>query len=177
MKKNKIKLGPLAGILLMGFIAANCAHNQHQEVVTEFSGKSGYDLIGQAKLVGYQNDTVSMDVNITGLEPNSLHGFHIHEKGDCSADDASSAGDHFSPHNEDHGSPTHSEHHLGDLGNLQADSNGIIRKELLIDGVNLKEKSDVSILDRALVLHARADDYVSQPSGDSGTPIACAVIR
>ena len=111
-----------------------------------------------------------------GLAPNSTHGFHIHEKGDCSAADASSAGGHFNPAGAPHGNPETPPHHAGDLDNLTADANGVVRINVHVPNVSLGGDPAHDILGRALVVHADADDYASQPAGNSGARIACGVI-
>jgi superoxide dismutase, Cu-Zn family len=111
---------------------------------------------------------------VSGLEPNSKHGFHIHEYGDCSAVDASSAGGHFNPMNMEHGGPMDNMRHAGDLGNLEADANG----NATIDRVDqaLTLRGDESIIGLSVVVHKSADDLKTQPTGNSGPRIACGVI-
>ena len=121
-----------------------------------------------------KGDKVMIDAKITGLTP-GLHGFHIHEKGDCSAPDASSAGGHFNPHKVEHGSPGTAGKHSGDLGNLLADQTGTALYKAELGGITLGTGDD-SIIGRALVVHAETDDLYSQPSGNSGPRIACGLI-
>lgn len=113
--------------------------------------------------------------SLQGLEPGAAHGFHVHEKGDCSAPDASSAGDHYNPGGVAHGNPASPPHHAGDLPNLHADASGRASVDAHIDGVSLGGAND--IVGRALIVHAAPDDYASQPSGNSGARIACGVIE
>ena len=115
---------------------------------------------------------------LSGLKPNSEHGFHIHEKGDCSAADGSSAGGHFNPAHVDHGSITADPHHGGDMPNIKADAQG----NAVIDGpvssnVNIGKGDDFDIIGRGLIVHADPDDYTSQPTGNAGGRLACAVIK
>ncbi len=110
---------------------------------------------------------------IRGLLPGA-HGFHIHQYGDCSAPDGSSAGGHFSPGDSDHGSPASGDHHTGDLGNIMADVNGVARMDKLFDHLTLKGKR--SIVGRGVIVHQKPDDLNSQPSGDAGPRVACGVI-
>lgn len=112
---------------------------------------------------------------ITGLKP-GLHGFHIHEKGDCSAPDASSAGGHFNPDgSKPHGGVAGAKRHAGDMGNLSADADGKARYEGEVEGVTLAQGAS-SIIGRAVVIHADADDMKTQPSGNAGSRVACGVI-
>ena len=111
---------------------------------------------------------------IQGLTPGP-HGFHIHEKGDCSAADASSAGGHFNPSGHSHGNPDHAEHHAGDMPQLVAGPNGVARLTTYIDGVTLGE-GELGIIGRSVVVHAAPDDFKTQPAGNSGARQACGVI-
>lgn len=112
---------------------------------------------------------------LRGLKPAAVHGFHVHEKGDCSALDASSAGAHYNPAGAAHGNPASPAHHAGDIPNIQADASGRASVDALIKGVSLGGAND--IVGRALIVHADPDDYTSQPSGNSGARIACGVIE
>jgi Cu-Zn family superoxide dismutase len=122
-------------------------------------------------------DGVSIGGQITGLAPNTPHGFHVHQTGDCSAPDAKSAGEHFNPSSHPHGGPSASERHLGDLPNLQSDAMGMASLNTTIAGATLRDGGPNDLIGKALIVHAKRDDYVSQPAGDSGDRIACGVIR
>ena len=113
---------------------------------------------------------------IGGLVRNAVHGIHVHEKGDCSAADASSAGGHFNPRNQPHGRPGAGAHHAGDMPNISADANGVARVDLHLPGLTLGGATATDIVGRAVVVHAQPDDYATQPSGNSGARIACGVI-
>jgi Cu-Zn family superoxide dismutase len=114
---------------------------------------------------------------IKGLQPNAEHGFHIHEKGDCSAPDASSAGGHYNPDGHPHGKPLQGQpHHLGDLVNLRADAKGVANVDAFIENATLHTSEASNVVGKAVVVHQKPDDYRSQPSGDSGDRIACGVI-
>jgi len=121
-----------------------------------------------------RGDDVLVAASFSGLAPGA-HGFHIHEKGDCSAPDATSAGGHFNPTGRPHGDPMQGEHHLGDLPMLQADASGNARLNATIQGASLRGGATHPIR-RAVVVHAQRDDYRSQPAGDSGARVACGVI-
>lgn len=123
-----------------------------------------------------QGDKVHVLANVQGLKPGAAHGFHIHEAGDCSAPDASSAKGHFNPTGKPHGNPAGAEHHAGDLPALKAGTNGRAKLDTMLTGVTLGP-GPTSILGRGLVIHADPDDYTSQPAGNSGARIACGVIR
>jgi Cu-Zn family superoxide dismutase len=122
------------------------------------------------------DDGVAIEGRITGLEPDSRLGFHVHEVGDCSAPDASSAGEHFNPTKQPHGDPDDDERHLGDLPNLDVNDDGEATVDVTLDGVSLDRADRPSIRNRAIVVHAEEDDYETQPSGASGARVACGVI-
>jgi Cu-Zn family superoxide dismutase len=119
-------------------------------------------------------DGVRVNAVITGLTPGK-HGFHVHQFGDCSAADASSAGDHFNPTNKPHGGADAMERHVGDMGNVEADASGVAKLNYLDHRISLW-RDRRSIIGRAVVVHANADDLTSQPSGNSGARVACGVI-
>lgn len=112
---------------------------------------------------------------VTGLAPGSTHGMHIHANGDCSAADASSAGDHFNPLGHPHGAPDATSH-VGDLGNITADAQGSAVINITRTQATLNSGQSTDIVGKAIIVHAKADDLTSQPSGESGDRIACGVI-
>lgn len=120
---------------------------------------------------------ILVDARLTGLPPGP-HGFHIHEKGDCSAPDAMSAGGHFNPSGHQHGSPNLPDHHGGDLGNIVANAEGKADLQLSIplSEVNMVKGSQASIIGKGLIVHADPDDFKTQPTGNSGKRLACGVI-
>ena len=119
-------------------------------------------------------DGVQVNAELTGLTPGN-HGFHVHEFGDCSAADASSAGPHFNPTNKPHAGPDDTERHVGDMGNVEANASGKAKLEYLDHHISLTNDQS-SVIGCAVVVHAKADDLKSQPAGDSGPRIACGVI-
>ena len=124
-------------------------------------------------MVTNQGNAVAIRGILTGLEPGSEHGFHVHQVGECSLPDFTSAGDHFNPTRTAHGE------HLGDLPNIKADKKGHATIDVLIKGPTLidPEGAPTQIIGRSLVIHASPDDRKTQPSGGSGARIACGVIR
>ena len=123
-----------------------------------------------------QNGGVRIVADLEGLEPGK-HGFHIHEKGDCSAPDASSAGGHFNPVGTPHGAPENppAQRHAGDLGNVEADADGKAHFERMDGLISLQGPN--SIAGRAVILHAQPDDLSSQPAGNAGPRVACGVVE
>ena len=115
---------------------------------------------------------------VTGLKPGREHGFHNHEKGDCSAPDGNSAGGHFNPATQDHGSVTSDPHHGGDMPNITADDKGVATVDAPVStNVNIGKGDDFDIIGRGLIVHADPDDYTTQPTGNAGARLACAVIK
>lgn len=108
---------------------------------------------------------------ISGLTPGQ-HGFHVHQYGDCSAPDAASAGSHLSLTGQKHAGPTHNMRHSGDFGNLEADAAGVAKFDFSIP---MSQGLD-AVLGRGLIVHAKADDLKTQPSGDAGSRLACGII-
>lgn len=103
------------------------------------------------------------------------HGFHVHEKGDCSAPDASSAGGHFNPGAKPHAAREASARHVGDLGNIKADPYGLARVDFVDKGLSLSGPD--SIIGKAVIVHEKADDFTTQPTGNAGGRQACGVIQ
>src|SRR6266581_3960926 len=119
-------------------------------------------------------DGVQVHAEITGLTPGK-HGFHVHEFGDCTTADASSAGAHFNPTKQPHAAPDATARHVGDMGNIEADTSGAAKLDYLDHNMSLSN-DDRSIIGRSVVVHAKADDLKSQPAGDSGARVACGVV-
>ena len=130
------------------------------------------DVRGTVVFTKVSNGTM-ITVDLRGLSP-GRHGFSIHEFGDCSAPDASSAGGHFNPMDALHGWPEGFWRHLGDLGNVTADGLGRVKAEL--HDASLSLDGEQSIIGRALIVHTEEDDLQSQPDGGAGPPLACGVI-
>jgi len=135
--------------------------------------------LGAAKVEGTVRFTqlehgVRIDAELTGLAPGT-HGFHVHEFGDCSAADGSSAGGHFNPDQKAHGGPAMDASHAGDYGNLTADATGRATLSLVSHRIAL-DRSPAGVLGRSVVVHEKTDDLTSQPAGNAGPRIGCGVI-
>jgi Cu-Zn family superoxide dismutase len=140
----------------------------------QFVARSGSAVTGTLTLTE-SRDGVRLRGEIRGLKAGAEHGFHIHEKGDCSAPDATSAGGHFNPGASAHGRYGSGAHHAGDLPSLAADAAGVARIDQVIAGVTLGAGA-TSIAGRSLIVHRDADDFTTQPTGNSGPRIACGVV-
>ena len=143
--------------------------------VANLAAASGSLVSGRVQVMSMGNG-VHIAGDVGGLDPGSAHGFHIHEKGDCSAVDASSAGGHFNPTSAPHGRAETTPHHAGDMDNIVADCDGVAHVNMHVGGLMLGGGGPTDIAGRALVVHAQPDDYTSQPSGDAGARVACGVI-
>lgn len=119
---------------------------------------------------------VQVTVFVQGLKPDSEHGFHIHEVGDCSSDDGMSTKGHFDPFGKPHGNPSTSARHAGDLPALKAAKDGRARLNVTLDLITLAPGTG-SIIGRGLIIHADPDDFKTQPTGNSGARVACGVIK
>lgn len=120
-----------------------------------------------------EGENVKIVADIEGLTPGK-HGFHIHEFGDCSAPDGTSASGHFNPENTKHGGPDDEIRHVGDLGNIEAGNDGTAHLEMTDSMISMQ--GEHSIIGRAVVIHAGEDDFSSQPTGAAGARLACGVI-
>lgn len=178
-------------IVFAGLISALCAcktvstrpEQQPKEIVGDviataiIEPKSGSKAHGQAWFAK-TNDGIQVFAIISNLSPGP-HGIHIHEKGDCSAPDASSAGGHYNPAHLEHGTPDPRSYHVGDLGNIKANAQGVGVLNLTIPKAhfnpNFKDYSEIH--GKSLVVHGGPDDLHSQPAGNSGNRIGCGVIR
>lgn len=165
-------------------ILSSCSHSRcHRD-----DGKKPEVIYASAALVATKDSKVSGRVNfveefgkvkvtadISGLEPNTKHGFHIHEFGDCAAPDAASAGGHYNPENHNHGAPDSENHHAGDLGNVTSDAKGNAHYTVEITNVSLGGTHN-PLVGRGVIIHKNQDDLTSQPVGAAGARVACGVI-
>jgi len=120
-------------------------------------------------------DVVHVRADLSGLKPDAEHGFHIHEKGDCSSGDGMSTGGHFNPGAKPHG-PQGADHHAGDMPAVRADGYGNASAAFDLKGVSIGGGA-ADIVGKGLIVHRDPDDYKTQPTGNAGPRIACAVIR
>jgi superoxide dismutase, Cu-Zn family len=137
---------------------------------TKGSGASGNVMFAQ------RGDKVFVSATFKGLAPNSEHGFHVHEKGDCSSSDGMSAGGHFNPGGKAHGIHHGADHHAGDMPNVKSDANGNVSAQFEVAGLAIGS-GPTDIVGKGVILHRDADDYQSQPAGNAGARVACGVIK
>ena len=155
----------------------NQEEQERQEITVHLEPKSGSDVSGTVTFTE-EDGEVTMTAEVSGLTEGT-HAIHLHENGDCSAEDASSAGGHWNPTSEDHGEWGDPDgFHRGDIGNFDVNANGEGSITFTTDkwciGCDDEQKN---ILNKAVIIHDGVDDYTSQPSGAAGTRIACGVIQ
>jgi len=121
-------------------------------------------------------DGIFMHARVEGLKPGMEHGFHIHDKGDCSSGDGMSTGGHFNPGGKPHAAHDAAERHAGDLPSLKADANGKVDLRVRLGGLGIGSGA-ADIVGRGLIVHAQPDDFKTQPTGNAGARLACAVIK
>lgn len=176
----------LSGVLIMA-ASVGCDKNKQAEGISQVEGaveaqsarailktRAGMEVKGTVFLTEVE-DGIRVQADVSGLSPGN-HGFHIHEIGDCSAADFTSAGDHFAPDNNPHGPPGPTSH-AGDFGNLEANADGVARLDMVSQDISLDRGAEDSVLGRAFIVHADPDDLTTQPSGNAGDRIACGVIQ
>ena len=156
-------------IALLGGCATSMSGPSASADLLARSGSAVSGTVGFSETDG----RLRVDAKVSGLTPGE-HGFHIHEVGDCSAPDASSAKGHFNPNAKAHGHHASDEHHGGDMPNLIANAQGEAKYTAELRGLTLSGATGV--VGRSVVIHADPDDYKSQPAGNSGKRIACGVI-
>jgi Cu-Zn family superoxide dismutase len=139
----------------------------------EIEGRSDVVLAGRATFTPADGG-VRVHVELTGAPPGA-HGLHLHQIGDCSAPDATSAGDHFNPGGHQHGGPDMAERHAGDFGNIMVGQDGTGHLELVAAGLTI-DSGPNGVVGRAVVVHANPDDLTSQPAGNAGARIGCGVV-
>lgn len=181
------------GLAALAAALAGCAGHRHGAADGAMAGMQGHGGMAsmpsaRATVAPTQGQTASGMVafhdmgghvmahaRLSGLKPNAEHGFHVHEKGDCSAPDATSAGGHFNPDNQPHG-PQDGARHAGDMPNLRADASGNVDVRIMLHGISVGTGGMGDVVGRSVVVHAQPDDYRSQPAGNSGARIGCGVI-
>ena len=156
----------------LALIAASASAQEPGKAIAVLHPTQGNNVHGVVTFTK-TGDKMKIVADVMGLTPGK-HGFHIHEYGDCSAPDATSARGHFNPTNHPHAGHDAAERHEGDMGNLEADASGKAHLELTDDMMTFS--GEKSIIGRGVIVHAKADDLNSQPVGNAGGRVACGVI-
>src|ERR1043165_6008175 len=162
----------IISLITLGALATLAQAQDVTKAIAKLESRSGSQVTGTVTFTK-SGDQVEVVADIQNLKPGH-HGFHLHEKGDCSAPDAASAGGHFNPTHQHHGGPTSAEHHAGDLGNIEADAFGKAHTDwkgkLDLSGPN-------SIIGKSVVVHEKEDDLKTDPAGNAGSRVACGAIE
>ena len=164
-------------LLIAAMLAAGCASMGEApgpSAAARLEPTKGNSTAGNVKFE-QRGAKVLVSGNITGLKPDSEHGFHVHEKGDCSSGDGMSAGGHFNPLAKGHGHHGGDMRHVGDMPNLRTDSYGAVSFSFETTGMTIGTGA-TDIVGKGLIVHRDPDDYKSQPAGNAGPRLACAVI-
>ena len=168
MRHETRLLGAVLILLTSALVGATARAQMAQtRAVAVLTPTKGNDLQGTVTFI-QTPEGVRVQANLTGLTAGTEHGFHVHQYGDCSASDGTSAGGHFNPHGADHAGPDAASRHVGDLGNSEATYDRV--------DTHLAVEGESSIIGRAVIVHGGTDDLSSQPSGAAGPRIACGVI-
>jgi Cu-Zn family superoxide dismutase len=144
-----------------------------RSAVAKLEPTKGNNVTGTVRFT-QKGDKVLVDAKVAGLAPGP-HGFHIHEKGDCSSGDGMSAGGHFNPMGKAHASASTPERHAGDLPPLEADASGNASVNAELDVIKVGS-GDTDVIGKAVIVHVAPDDFKTQPTGNSGARVACGVI-
>ncbi len=155
-------------------VLAGCASTSGPTAMATLSPTTGNTAYGTVKLAQMADGGVQVTVDLSGV-PAGVHGFHIHDKGDC-GDNGNAAGGHFNPMGTAHGAPDADPHHAGDFGNVTADASGKVSAQFTTRSVTL-ESGASSAVGHAIILHANPDDLQTQPTGNAGGRIACGVVQ
>lgn len=167
----KYLLTPLVAASLLG---ACTTMTPNPTATAQLAATKGNAVHGQVTFVKH-HDRVVVSGEVRGLQPNAVHGFHVHDKGDCSSGDGLSTGGHFNPEGKPHGAHAHDAHHAGDLPSLQADASGVARFSFETQSITVGSGA-TDVLGRGLIVHRDPDDFKTQPTGNAGPRLACAVI-
>jgi len=153
---------------------SNNSWDNIKQAVAVVHATKGHNVHGTVRFSETADGKVKVVADLEGLTPNQKHGIHVHEFGDCTAADATSAGGHYNPAGTAHALPPTKPRHAGDLGNLQADANGKAHFEMTADTISIAGGQH-PIIGRGLIVHEKADTG-AQPSGDAGSRFGCGVI-
>jgi Cu-Zn family superoxide dismutase len=173
---NLPRLAPPA--LLLALALAGCSHGpmgaSGPRAVATLAPTTGNTTSGTVEFA-QAGGKVMVSGEVRGLKPGAEHGFHVHEKGDCSSGDGMSTGGHFNPGNQPHGRHAAGQHHAGDLPSLRADAAGVAKFSFEAPSLQVGA-GPANVVGRGLIVHRDPDDYATQPTGNAGPRLACAAI-
>ncbi|MGZ7039605.1 MAG: superoxide dismutase family protein [Thermoanaerobaculia bacterium] len=162
----------LLAILLL--VTLGCAHTKQPMATAMLQPSVGSTAHGSVHFTQLADGTVDVQIDLTGVPP-GVHGFHVHDKGDC-GDNGMAAGGHFNPMNMPHAAPDAASHHAGDFGNVTAEANGEVHTKFNTHSITLGTGTN-SAIGHAVILHANPDDLTTQPTGNAGARIACGIVN
>jgi Cu-Zn family superoxide dismutase len=161
--------------LLAAMMVAGCTSmSSGPAALAELAPTKGSAASGAVRFT-QSGSKVLVTGEVKGLKPNAEHGFHVHEKGDCSSGDGMSTGGHFNPTGAAHGNHDAGAHHTGDLPPLKADASGVARFSFESSTISVRGGA-TDIVGKGLIVHRDPDDFKTQPTGNAGPRLACAVI-
>jgi Cu-Zn family superoxide dismutase len=165
----------IGGLVVMMLAVPDAALAGEATATAKLESRSGSSVTGKVTFTQHDGK-VAMKVVVKGLMPGQ-HAIHLHDKGDCSAPDATSAGGHWNPSSESHGRWGHAPFHHGDIGNLVADAKG--KAELTFESElwTLGDGKPSDVVGHAVIVHAGEDDFTTQPTGNAGGRVACGVVK
>lgn len=137
---------------------------------------SGSNVTGEAIFTVEGDNRVRFELTVENLTPGE-HAVHLHEKGDCSAEDASSAGGHWNPTMKPHGKRGDGPCHKGDVGNMAVGDDGKGVMNVVVEGWTIGGPDSTNVLGKAVIVHEKADDFTTQPTGNAGGRVSCGVIK
>lgn len=167
--------GVSIALVSCGTILPEIFSSPSKQAIATIHSTSGSNVMGTATFT-QSADTIMLRIEVKNVAP-GLHAVHIHEKGDCSSPDGKSAGGHWNPTNVAHGKWGEGEFHLGDIGNITVHEDGTGVIELKTNLWELGTGSNLDVVGKSIIVHADADDFTSQPSGNAGARIGCGVIE
>ena len=154
-------------------ILTGCASSKLPMAMTALQPISGSAAQGTVHFQQLRDGGVEVQVDLTGV-PAGVHGFHVHEFGNC-GDNGNAAGGHFNPTSMPHASPEAASHHAGDFGNVTASANGEVHARFVTRSITVAA-GERSVIGKAVILHANPDDLATQPTGNAGGRISCGVV-
>ena len=170
----KIRFAFALSSLAVVALAGCASHLSGNRATAKLEPTRGNTATGTVTFV-QTGDGVQVSGEIRGLKPDAEHGFHVHEKGDCSSGDGMSTGGHFNPTAKPHGSHGAGEHHTGDLPSLKADKYGVAAFSFVSRSISVGGPT-TDIVGKGLIVHRDPDDYKTQPTGNAG-PVSYTHLR
>ncbi|MBC5765900.1 superoxide dismutase family protein [Ramlibacter albus] len=155
-------------------LVSGCATPTGPSAAARLNATTGNTASGNIEFVQV-GDKVRVSGAVSGLKPNAEHGFHVHEKGDCSSGDGMSTGGHFNPAGSAHGQHGAGVHHAGDLPSLKADASGTARFSFETTALRVGDGAN-DVVGKGVIVHRDPDDYKTQPTGNSGPRLSCGVV-